>query len=200
MLYCTDPNFKSLFAFDKLSYWKIRFLSGFTSFDEKQHIIRIIEDKSRKLALEKRLDCVIYILFYRIEGPEIAHVIPLDCAINQAIDIRLNSDYVRSPEKLLLVMTFHEYCHFLYYLFTPEILKKIETFYSEHKIPNWRNDVKEAFCDLFGYYVVDKSTGDPDLDRFIEEIITFTNHELKNSRMWKASEMPDHYHNIDWRI
>jgi hypothetical protein len=170
-----------------------------TSFPEEQRIIRIIEDKARKLASEKKMDLVFYIIFLRHRGPEIAYVSPLNCAINQMIDIKLNSMYIRSSERFLLVMTFHEYCHFLYYLFTPEIKNKIETLYSEKKIPNWRGNAIEDFCDLFGYYIVDKSTGDPELDQFLEEVIIFTNHELLNSRMQKASKMPVHYHDMNWR-
>ena len=199
MIYCTDPKFQSLFTFYKLSYWKVRILSLITTFPEKQRIIREIEDKARKLASEKNMELVFYIMFQRIQGSEIAHICPLDCAINQAIDIKLDSKYVRSSERFLLVLTFNEYSHMLYFFFNPEIKKEIETLYSKKKIPNWHGVALEDFCDLFGYYIVDKSTGDPELDRFLEEVITYTNHKLLNSRMWKASKMPDHYKDMNWR-
>jgi hypothetical protein len=165
------PNSIETFR-DSLWNLKIILLSTITPSDKKQKIRDAIERNAKILALKKGLDISfnssIQQLPYRTLGSIDSH----QTKIERHINFEVNSRYI-CARKAILHTIFHEYSYFLM-LYSSELDGDLVRLYASDTIPKYRDIPEEDFCDAFSRFIIDGTSGNPDLDIFIEKFIEVT--------------------------
>jgi len=207
MPYCSGTIQSTPFQ-HKLTIWKILLLSFITSHAKKRKYLDRITLEARKIAVERGLCFAFFTILSYNHGSTnevIAQIDWYQSRLNRAIDILFFAHLVMAPEKYIKITIFHEYCHFLWKYAPEPILWDIVTLFRTGRYPHIHNDVEEDFCDLFGYYIVDRDVGDQEINLFIEEFICITCQNIENMKienmeiknwMLKVSDMPESYFNF----
>jgi hypothetical protein len=196
MLYCSETIQMTPFQY-KMALLKILFRSFFTSYDKKSKYLEQVTLDSRKIAIERGLRFTFFTMLSNRHGSSfwvIAQINTNKSRLNRAIDMWFFSHLVMAPEHYVKVTIFHEYCHFLIKYAPKSIVDEIEKLHNARKFPHLHDKLEEDFSDLFGYYIVDKDTGNREINLFLDEFIRITDQNIaKENWIWKASEMPETY-------
>ena len=181
----------------RLMILKLSLKSFFTPYKKKREYLDRITFESRKIAIDRGLIFAFFTLISYGRGSSYETIAQINWEksyIHRAVDIVFFTRLIMAPEHYIKITIFHEYCHFLMKAIPNPMIWQMAKFYSTNRFPHLHNDMEEDFCDLFGYYIVDKDTGDQELNSFLEEFIRNTEAIIdKQNWIFRAVEMPDYY-------
>lgn len=184
----------------KLLILKHSLKSFLIPYKKKRKVLDHITLECRKIAIKRGLNFAIFTQIFTGHGSEYQTIACLDdnSYSHRIVNIIVFEHLVMVPVYELKITIFHEYCHFLLKVCPDNMIWTITNFYAQNDIPHIYGDPTEDFCEIFAHYILEQDTKNQKLNTFLEIFIKNTQIVYENQNwMFKATELPDYYFNMD---